>query len=86
MAAEAEVLAHVDQNIKDEAATVLADMGLSVSDALRLLLTKVAHDKALPFEPILPNAATEAAVEQARRGDLERVRLDELQSVLDADD
>ena len=59
--------------------------GLTVSDALRIMLTRVAHEKALPFEPLVPNAMTIAAMKEARRGKLETVRLDELQSVLDAD-
>ena len=46
---------------------------------------RVAHEKALPFEPLVPNAMTIAAMKEARRGKLETVRLDELQSVLDAD-
>lgn len=43
-------------------------MGLTVSDAVRLLLTRVAHDKALPFEPLIPNAETIAAMQEARAG------------------
>ena len=47
-------------------------MGLTVSDAVRLLLTKVAQDKALPFEPLIPNAVTIAAMKEARAGKLAR--------------
>lgn len=72
MAANQLVQAHIDGAIKEEAATVLAAMGLTVSDAVRLLLTKVAHDKALPFEPLIPNATTIAAMQEARRGGLHR--------------
>ena len=61
-------------------------MGLTVSDAVRLLLTRVAHDKALPFEPLKPNAATIAAMKAARAGKVESVTLAELQAALDADD
>ncbi len=64
------VQARIDEAIKEEAATVLAAMGLTVSGALRLLLTKVAHEKALPFAPLVPNAATIEAMREARRGDL----------------
>ncbi|WP_419936171.1 type II toxin-antitoxin system RelB/DinJ family antitoxin [Candidatus Palauibacter sp.] len=64
------VQARIDGAIKEEAATVLAAMGLTVSGALRLLLTKVAHEKALPFAPLVPNAATIEAMREARRGDL----------------
>ena len=47
---------------------VLAAMGLTVSDAVRLMLTRVAQDKALPFEPFVPNATTVQAMKDARVG------------------
>jgi DNA-damage-inducible protein J len=64
------VRARIDQATKSEAAAVLAAMGLSLSDAFRLLLKRVAAEKALPFEPLVPNAATIAAMKAARRGDV----------------
>jgi DNA-damage-inducible protein J len=70
MAANQLVQARIDGAIKEEAAAVLAAMGLTVSDAVRLLLTKVAQEKALPFEPLIPNAVTIAAMKQARAGNL----------------
>ena len=85
MSANAVVRARIDERIKEEATVVLAAMGLTVSDALRIMLTRLAYEKALPFEPLVPNAMTIAAMKEARRGKLETVRLDELQSVLDAD-
>ena len=48
------VQARIDKAVKEEAAAVLAAMGLTVSGALRLLLTKVAHEKALPFARWFP--------------------------------
>jgi len=86
MSANAVVRARIDQHIKEEASVVLATMGLTVSDAFRMLLTRVAREKALPFDPLVPNAATIEAMKEARRGKLESVTLDELQAVLDADD
>ncbi len=71
MPANAVVRARIDENIKEEAATVLATMGLTVSDAFRLMLTRVAVEKALPFEPLIPNDETIAAMKEARRGKLE---------------
>ena len=68
MAANQLVQTRIDGVIKQEAAAVLAAMGLTVSDAVRLLLTKVAHDKALPFEPLIPNATTIQAMKEARAG------------------
>lgn len=64
------VRARIDPRIKSEAAAVLAAMGLTISDAFRLLMVKVAAEKALPFEPLVPNAETIEAMKAARRGDL----------------
>jgi DNA-damage-inducible protein J len=60
----------VDRRVKAQAAKTLAAMGLSVSDAVRVLLTRVAAEKALPFEVKVPNAATAAAMREARKGGL----------------
>ncbi|HEX8653652.1 MAG TPA: type II toxin-antitoxin system RelB/DinJ family antitoxin [Allosphingosinicella sp.] len=70
MASNALVQTRINGEVKDQAAAVLATMGLTVSDAVRLMLTRVAHDKALPFEPLRPNADTIAAIQEARRGNL----------------
>jgi DNA-damage-inducible protein J len=86
MSANAVVRARIDEYIKNEASAVLATMGLTVSDAFRLLLTRIARDKVLPFEPLVPNATTIKAMKAARRGNLEAVTLDQLQKVLDAND
>ena len=86
MAANAVVRARIDERTKAEAAAVLGAMGLTVSDAFRMLLVKVAQEKSLPFDPLVPNAVTIAAMKEARRGKLEAVTLDQLQAVLDADD
>ena len=64
------VRARIDEHIKEEASAVLAAMGLSVSDAFRIMLTRVAREKALPFEPLVPNATTVEAMKEARRGGL----------------
>ena len=68
------VRARIDGHIKDEAAAVLKAMGLSVSDAFRLMLTRVAREKALPFDPLIPNDETIAAMREARGGKLPRFR------------
>jgi len=68
MAANQMVQTRIDGAIKEEAAAVLAAMGLTLSDAVRLLLTRVAHDKALPFDPLIPNATTIQAMKDARSG------------------
>ncbi|HEU5366660.1 MAG TPA: type II toxin-antitoxin system RelB/DinJ family antitoxin [Hanamia sp.] len=68
MTANAVVRARIDEHIKEEAATVLAAMGLTVSDAFRIMLIRIAKEKALPFEPLIPNAETIKAMKAARRG------------------
>ena len=73
MATNAVVRARVDEDIKEEAATVLAAMGLTVSDAFRLMIIRIAKEKALPFEPLIPNDETIKAMRAARRGKLASV-------------
>ena len=75
------VQARVNRDIKEEASVVLAAMGLSISDAVRLLLTRVAREKALPFAPLIPNAETIAAMKEARAGSL--AQFDDVESLLD---
>jgi DNA-damage-inducible protein J len=70
MAESAVVRARIDERTQTEAAAVLAAMGLTVSDAFRLLLVRVAREKALPFEPLTPNAKTIRAMKEARKGKL----------------
>jgi DNA-damage-inducible protein J len=70
MGATEMVHVRIDKKIKAKASKVLASMGLSVSDAVRVLLTRVAAEKALPFEVKVPNAATAAAMREARKGGL----------------
>ena len=70
MASNAVVRARIDEQIKEEASVVLAAMGLTLSDAFRIMLTRIAREKALPFEPLAPNKATIAAMKEARAGKL----------------
>jgi DNA-damage-inducible protein J len=71
MATDALIETHVDDAVKAEATAVLAAMGLTISDAIRLMLMKVAQDHELPFDPFIPNAETIAAMEEARAGNLQ---------------
>jgi DNA-damage-inducible protein J len=64
------VRARIDDKVKAEAAVVLASIGLTVSDAFRLMMMRIAKDKALPFEPLVPNAETIEAMKAARRGEV----------------
>lgn len=68
MAANQLVQARIDGAIKEEAAAVLAAIGLTVSDFVRIGLTRVAMEKAMPFEPLIPNETTIRAMKDARAG------------------
>ncbi len=65
MAAVDVVRARIDPTLKKEATEALAKMGLSVSDAIRLLMIRIAAEKALPFEILIPNPETEMAMCEA---------------------
>ncbi|CAA7620267.1 type II toxin-antitoxin system RelB/DinJ family antitoxin [Magnetospirillum sp. UT-4] len=81
------VRARIDEQVKDEATVVLSSIGLTVSDAFRMMMVRIATEKRLPFEPLVPNAETIAAMEAARRGDVVRVgTIDDLMADLNADD
>jgi DNA-damage-inducible protein J len=87
MAATEMVHVRVEKRIKTKAAKTLAAMGLSVSDAVRVLLTRVAQEKSLPFEVKVPNVETAAAMREARKGGLRSFNtVAELMSALNAED
>lgn len=65
MAATTMVHVRVDENIKAQATETLASMGLTLSDAVRVFLTRVVADKELPFALKAPNATTRAAMAEA---------------------
>ena len=56
----------VDEDIKEQAAQTLSTMGLTVSDAVRVFLTRVAADQELPFAIKAPNSASRAAIAESR--------------------
>ena len=70
MAANAVVRARIDEHLKTEAETVLASIGLTVSDAFRMMIVRIVRERALPFEPLIPNETTIEAMKAARRGEL----------------
>ncbi|MEO5338464.1 MAG: type II toxin-antitoxin system RelB/DinJ family antitoxin [Magnetospirillum sp. WYHS-4] len=81
------VRARIDERVKDDATAVLASIGLTVSDAFRLMMVRIATEKRLPFEPLVPNAETVAAIEAVRRGDVVAVgSVKDLMADLNADD
>ena len=67
------VRARIDKATKDEASEILDTIGLTVSDAFRLMMRRIVAEKRLPFEPLVPNATTLAAIDDANRGDLDTV-------------
>jgi DNA-damage-inducible protein J len=66
MVATAFVRARVNEKLKADAAAVLEGIGLTVSDVVRMTLTRIVKDKALPFELTTPNADTRAAMAESR--------------------
>ena len=81
------VRARIDEKTRREAAAVLDAIGLTVSDAFRLMMVRIAAEKRLPFEPLVPNPKTVAAMEAARRGELVTVGdVDGLMADLHAED
>jgi len=87
MTANAVVRARINGDIKEEASAILAAMGLTPSDAFRILMTRIAREKALPFELLSPNAETIAAMKEARKGKLKSfTSIDDLMADLNADD
>jgi DNA-damage-inducible protein J len=87
MSENAVVRARINEDVKNEASAVLDAMGLTVSDAFRMMMIRIAREKALPFEPLIPNEETIEAIRAARRGELTTVgTVEELFASLNADD
>jgi DNA-damage-inducible protein J len=68
MTSDSVVRARIDTETKEQAAAALAAMGLSISDAIRLLMLRIADEKRLPFEVKVPNAATRRAMAELEKG------------------
>ncbi|WP_085338803.1 type II toxin-antitoxin system RelB/DinJ family antitoxin [Aquidulcibacter paucihalophilus] len=87
MASDQVVRARISADLKQEATEVLEKMGLSVSDAIRMMLVRVAAERALPFDVKVPNQATQAAMDEARAGKGKRFeRVDDLMNYLNSAD
>jgi DNA-damage-inducible protein J len=65
MAANGMLHVRLDEHDKNEASAVLADMGLSVSAVVRLMMKRIALEKSVPFDLRIPNAATQEAMAEA---------------------
>jgi DNA-damage-inducible protein J len=87
MVANSVVRARVEEHVKEEAAAIYAAAGLTISDAFRMMLMRTVADKALPFDPLIPNKATIEAMKAARRGDVVKIGgIDNLLTDLNAED
>lgn len=87
MAASRMVQARVPGEIQDVANQVIQASGLTVSDVVRVLMTRIAQDKAIPPMLFQPNAETLEAFAEVERGELKRFEsVDALFDDLHADD
>ena len=85
--ADTYVRARIDTQTKERAAAALEAMGLSISDAIRLLMVRVADDRQLPFTVKAPNRTTRKAIEELEAGKGKRfASVDDLMADLHADD
>ena len=66
--ADTYVRARIDTKTKERAADALEAMGLSISDAIRLLMLRIADEHRLPFEVKVPNVATRKAIAELEAG------------------
>ena len=85
--ADTYVRARINGRMKRKAETALAALGLTVSDAIRLTLTRIAEEKRLPFDIQTPTPATKSAAAELRRGKGKKfASVSSLMADLDADD
>ena len=68
MPTNAVVRSRISAEVKERAAVVLEGMGLTVSDVMRIVLTRVANERALPFD-LKPNKVTQATMRKTARGE-----------------
>jgi len=72
MSTDSTIRARLDDDIKHEAMNVLKGMGLTASDAIRMMMVKIARERRLPFSPYEPNKETVAAMEDSLSGKTEK--------------
>ncbi len=85
--ADTYVRARIDTGTKERAASALDAMGLSISDAIRLLMLRIADERRLPFDVKVPNAITKKAIAELEAGKGKKFgSVDELMADLHADD
>lgn len=85
--ADTYVRARIDTETKERASEALESMGLSISDAIRLLMMRIADEHCLPFEVKVPNSKTRNAIKELESGKGKRVKtVNDLMADLNADD
>lgn len=85
--ADTYVRARIDTHTKERAAAALDAMGLSISDAIRLLMLRIADEQRLPFDVKVPNATTRKAIAELEAGQGKRFAdIDDLMADLRAED
>jgi DNA-damage-inducible protein J len=85
--ADTYVRARIDTNTKERAAEALEAMGLTISDAIRLLMLRVADERRLPFDVKVPSAITRKAIAELESGKGKKFAgVDDLMADLHADD
>lgn len=85
--ADTYVRARIDAETKERAAIALEAMGLSISDAIRLLMRRIAEEHRLPFDVKIPNATTKKAMAELEAGKGKKfASVDDLMADLHADD
>ncbi len=85
--ADTSIRARIDSETKEAAATALKAMGLSVSEAIRLLMLRVAKEKKMPFEIKVPNAKTQKAISELEQGNgIKLKNVDEVWALIDEED
>ena len=85
--ADTYVRARIDTDTKVRAAAALDAMGLSVSDAIRLLMLRIADERRLPFEVKAPSESSRQALAEIEAGKVESfATLEDLMADLHADD
>ncbi|RWZ78052.1 MAG: type II toxin-antitoxin system RelB/DinJ family antitoxin [Candidatus Microsaccharimonas sossegonensis] len=85
--ADTYVRARIDTNTKERAASALEAMGLSISDAIRLLMLRIADEERLPFEVRVPNSLTKKAIAELESGKGRKfASVEDLMADLHADD
>ena len=86
-AADTSIRARIDSETKRKASLALQSMGLSVSDAIRMLMVRIAEEKCMPFDIRTPNKSTQDAIEELEAGHGKKVAgVNDLMADLNADD